>query len=286
MAFAGFSPGEAEGLRRAMSRKRSDAAIRGLPPSASSAGAMAARTTSTRRLAERVWTMVKGFSGFGFPKAHGAAFGLLAYQSTWLRVHYGPEFLCSLLNEQPMGFYPPDALAHEAQRRGIAVLAADVNASAVECTVERRRTRRRRAARARLRAGRAAPTRSRRWWPPARPAGRSARSATSPRAPGPGAPALEQLAWSGACDALPPAGDRRAALWQLGVAAPGRAAGATAGTQLALPLDLPAAPRAARARALGGDARRLRDHRRDPGAPPARRSCAPSCPPARSRAPT
>ena len=45
-------------------------------------------------LAERVYTMIVGFSGFGFPKAHGAAFGLLAYQSTWLRVHYGPEFLC------------------------------------------------------------------------------------------------------------------------------------------------------------------------------------------------
>ena len=59
-----------------------------------------------------------GFSGFGFPKAHSAAFGLLAYQSTWLRVHYGPEFLCALLNEQPMGFYPPDTLVHEAQRQG------------------------------------------------------------------------------------------------------------------------------------------------------------------------
>ena len=61
---------------------------------------------------------VKGFSGFGFPKSHAAAFGLLAYQSTWLRVHYGPEFLCALLNEQPMGFYPPDALVHEATATG------------------------------------------------------------------------------------------------------------------------------------------------------------------------
>ncbi len=67
---------------------------------------------------------ILGFSGFGFPKAHSAAFGLLAYQSAWLRVHYGPEFLCSLLNEQPMGFYPPDALVHEAQRRGIEVVGA------------------------------------------------------------------------------------------------------------------------------------------------------------------
>ena len=81
-----------------------------------------------REVAERVFEQVRGFSGFGFPKSHAAAFGLLAYQSTWLRVHYGPEFLCALLNEQPMGFYPPDALVHEAQRRGIDVRGPDVNA--------------------------------------------------------------------------------------------------------------------------------------------------------------
>ena len=89
-----------------------------------------------REAAERVWQMVEGFAGFGFPKAHSAAFGLLAYQSTFLRVHYGPEFLCALLNEQPMGFYAPDSLVHEAEQRGIAVLRLDVNASEVQCTVE------------------------------------------------------------------------------------------------------------------------------------------------------
>ena len=89
-----------------------------------------------REVAERVYGQIEGFSGFGFPKSHSAAFGLLAYQSTWLRVHYGPELLCALLNEQPMGFYPPDALVHEAQRRGIEVLPPDVNASEVECRVE------------------------------------------------------------------------------------------------------------------------------------------------------
>src|ERR671915_1073979 len=134
MAFAGFSPGEAEGLRRAMSRKRSEAAIeafhqRFVEGAARTHGADAAT-------AERVYSMIAGFSGFGFPKAHGAAFGLLAYQSTWLRVHYGPEFLCALLNEQPMGFYPPDSLVHESQRRGMEVAPPDVNASAAECTVE------------------------------------------------------------------------------------------------------------------------------------------------------
>src|SRR4051812_6700602 len=133
-AFAGFSVGQAEGLRRAMSRKRSAEAIeahhRGFVE-----GAMAKHPDVSVELAEKVFEMVSGFSGFGFPKAHGAAFGLLAYQSTWLRVHYGPEFLCALLDEQPMGFYPPDALVHEAQRRAIEVLPPEVNASDVGCTV-------------------------------------------------------------------------------------------------------------------------------------------------------
>ncbi len=133
MALAGFSAGEAEGLRRAMSRKRSDAALRGYRGRFVE-GAVAEGVE--REVAERVFDQIKGFSGFGFPKSHAAAFGLLAYQSTWLRVHYGPEFLCALLNEQPMGFYPPDALVHEAQRRGIEVRAVEVNESAVECRVE------------------------------------------------------------------------------------------------------------------------------------------------------
>src|SRR5436305_12085901 len=133
MAFAGFSPGEAEGLRRAMSRARSEAAMRSYEQKFV-AGAM--RSGASREVAERVYAQIVGFSGFGFPKAHSAAFGLLAYQSTWLRVHYGPELLCALLNEQPMGFYPPDSLVHEAQRRGIAVLPPCVIRSDVDCRVE------------------------------------------------------------------------------------------------------------------------------------------------------
>src|SRR5439155_21236529 len=133
MAFAGFSPGEAEGLRRAMSRSRSEAAMRSYERKFVE-GAVA--RGASREVAERVYSQIVGFSGFGFPKAHSAAFGLLAYQSTWLRVHYGPEFLCALLNEQPMGFYPPDTLVHEAQRRGIPVLPPCVLASRAECTVD------------------------------------------------------------------------------------------------------------------------------------------------------
>ncbi|MGH2951720.1 MAG: DNA polymerase III subunit alpha, partial [Solirubrobacterales bacterium] len=116
MALAGFSAGEAEGLRRAMSRKRSEEALAAYGERFV-AGAI--ERGVERAAAERVFEQVRGFSGFGFPKSHAAAFALLAYQSTWLRVHYAPELLCALLNEQPMGFYPPDSLAHEAQRRGI-----------------------------------------------------------------------------------------------------------------------------------------------------------------------
>ena len=135
-----------------MSRKRSEAAIQAYHERFV-LGAQRKHGVDAET-AERVFAMVKGFSGFGFPKAHGAAFGLLAYQSTWLRVHYTPELLCSLLNEQPMGFYPPDALVHEAQRRGIEVLAPDVNESGVECEVELAgaiaRSRRRAAGRVRI----------------------------------------------------------------------------------------------------------------------------------------
>jgi error-prone DNA polymerase len=134
MAFAGFSPGEAEGLRRAMSKKRSEAAMRSYEQMFVD-GAMARGVS--RQVAERVYAQIVGFSGFGFPKAHSAAFGLLAYQSMWLRVHYPPEFLCALLNEQPMGFYPPDTLVHEAQRRGVEVLPPCVLRSGVECAVEK-----------------------------------------------------------------------------------------------------------------------------------------------------
>jgi error-prone DNA polymerase len=133
MALAGFSSAEAEGLRRAMSRKRSEEAIeehhdRFLVGAVGNGVPL--------ETAERVWGQIQGFSGFGFPKAHSAAFGLLAYQSAWLRIHYAPEFLCALLNEQPMGFYPPDALAHEAQRRGVRLARPDVNRSRVLCHVE------------------------------------------------------------------------------------------------------------------------------------------------------
>jgi error-prone DNA polymerase len=134
IALAGFSPSQADSLRRAMSRKRSAEAIRGHHERFI---AGAGERGVTEAVAEKVWGQIQGFSGFGFPKAHSAAFGLLAYQSAWLRIHRSQEFLCALLNEQPMGFYPPDALVHEAQRRGVRLAGPDANRSRVLCHVER-----------------------------------------------------------------------------------------------------------------------------------------------------
>src|SRR5437764_4591102 len=124
--LAGFTIGEAEGLRRAMSRKRSHAALEAYR-TLFVEGALAKGVEE--ELAHAVYDKLVAFSGFGFPKSHSAAFGLLAYQSAWLRHHHSAEFLAALLNAQPMGFYPPATLVRDAQRRGAETRPPDVNAS-------------------------------------------------------------------------------------------------------------------------------------------------------------
>src|SRR3954452_6064960 len=135
MHLAGFTVGEAEGLRRAMSRKRSLAALEAYRERFV-AGAM--ERGVEEELAHAVYDKLVAFSGFGFPKSHSAAFGLLAYQSAWLRHHYSAEFLAALMNAQPMGFYPPATLVRDAQKRGVVTLPPDVNVSAVGCDIEQR----------------------------------------------------------------------------------------------------------------------------------------------------
>jgi error-prone DNA polymerase len=132
-ALAGFSVGEAEGLRRAMSRKRSHDALEGFRTRFVE-GSIAQGVDA--ELADQVFDKLVGFSGFGFPKSHAAAFGLLAYQSMWLRHHYPGEFLCALLNAQPMGFYPPASLVRDAQRRGVEVRPPHVNLSEARTAIE------------------------------------------------------------------------------------------------------------------------------------------------------
>ena len=127
--LAGFTVGEAEGLRRAMSRKRSHDALEAYRQRFVEG---AAGNDVDAETANRVYDKLVGFSGFGFPKSHAAAFGLLAYQSAWLRHHHPAVFLCALLNAQPMGFYPPASLVRDAQRRGVEVLSPEVNLSAAK----------------------------------------------------------------------------------------------------------------------------------------------------------
>ncbi|HEX2708720.1 MAG TPA: DNA polymerase III subunit alpha, partial [Solirubrobacterales bacterium] len=238
MALSGFTSSEAEGLRRAMSRKRSQEEIEKhherFVAGASERGVPV-------EVAERVWAQIQGFSGFGFPKAHSAAFGLLAYQSAWLRIHYGPEFLCALLNEQPMGFYPPDTLVHEAQRRGVRIAPPDANRSRVLCHVERPRG----GLVVRIGLGYVKGVRGEemealvgereRGGPYSGIAELASRS-------GAGLASLERLAWTGALDGIPSegGGERRGTLWRVGVT--GRGRGARGGTQLALPIEPPEPP--------------------------------------------
>jgi error-prone DNA polymerase len=133
MALSGFTAGEAEGLRRAMSRKRSHDALEAYRERFVEGALGNGVDAETANL---VYDKLVGFSGFGFPKSHAAAFGLLAYQSAWLRHHYAAEFLAALLNAQPMGFYPPASLVRDAQRHGVETLPPDVNSSAAKCMVQ------------------------------------------------------------------------------------------------------------------------------------------------------
>jgi error-prone DNA polymerase len=133
MAAARFTIGEAEGLRRAMSRKRSEEAIEAYRPrfvEGCLGNGIGEQTAHT------IYDKLVGFAGFGFPKSHAAAFALLAYQSAWLRRYYPAEFLCALMNAQPMGFYPPSSLVRDAQRRGVDVRPPHINRSGAQCTIE------------------------------------------------------------------------------------------------------------------------------------------------------
>ena len=133
-ALAGFTAGQAEALRRAMSRRRSRELMAGFWEEFKEGAAARGVPEQT---AERVFTQVIAFSEFGFPKSHAAAFGLLAYQSAWLRHYHPAEYYCALFNNQPMGFYSLDVLGRDAERNGVEIRLPDVNASDVWCTIEK-----------------------------------------------------------------------------------------------------------------------------------------------------
>ncbi len=133
MALAGFSAGQAEGLRRAMSRKRSHEAMAFFWSRFRDGARERGVSLET---AKEVFRKLLGFAEYGFPKSHSAAFAVLAYQSAWLKQYHPAEFACALFNNQPMGFYPPHVLTNDAKRHGVRVLPPDINRSNARCTVE------------------------------------------------------------------------------------------------------------------------------------------------------
>jgi len=131
-AMAGFSVGRAEALRRVMSRRRSREAMEQFQEEFVTG---ARRRGVPKDAALRVFQRVLGFSQYGFPKSHAAAFAILSYQSTWLCHYYPAEFVAALLNNQPMGFYSRDVLLKDAQRHGVCFRRPEINDSDVLCAV-------------------------------------------------------------------------------------------------------------------------------------------------------
>jgi error-prone DNA polymerase len=126
IAAAGFTPGEADLLRKAMGHKRSrekmaeicQKMIRGMEANG-----------IEPELAQRIYNQINAFADYGFPESHAASFALIVYSSAYLRHYYAPEFLCAMLNAQPMGFYAPGTLIEDAKRHGVKVLPVDVTRS-------------------------------------------------------------------------------------------------------------------------------------------------------------
>ncbi len=130
---AGYTPGEADQLRRDMGAWRKSGRIE------------KHRTRMIPRMlaegipeefAERVFSQIRGFGEYGFPESHAASFALLAYVTAWLRCHHHDAFTCAILNAQPMGFYTPATLVEDAKRHGVKVLPIDINKSQWNCTLE------------------------------------------------------------------------------------------------------------------------------------------------------
>ena len=130
---AGFSPGEADRLRRAMATFRHTGTIHTFREKF--IAGMVARGY-LQDFAERCFSQIEGFGEYGFPESHAASFALLVYVSAWIKTHYPEVFCAAILNSQPMGFYAPAQLVRDARQHGVEVRPPDVNCSDWDCVLE------------------------------------------------------------------------------------------------------------------------------------------------------
>jgi error-prone DNA polymerase len=130
---AGFTPGEADKLRRAMAAWRRKG---GLEPFEKRLKDGMRERGYPEQFAEQIYRQILGFGEYGFPESHSASFALLVYVSCWLKRYEQAAFTCALLNSQPMGFYAPSQLVQDAQRHDVQVLPPDVLVSEWDCTLE------------------------------------------------------------------------------------------------------------------------------------------------------
>src|SRR5258706_1739413 len=130
---AGFTPGEADRLRRAMASWKRRAGIE--PFTDKLVNGMLERGY-TREYAEQIFQQIQGFGEYGFPESHAASFALLVYVSSWLKRHEPAAFACALLNSQPLGFYSSSSIVQDAKRHGVEVRPADVLVSGVDSSLE------------------------------------------------------------------------------------------------------------------------------------------------------
>ncbi|WP_305726266.1 error-prone DNA polymerase [Hydrogenophaga sp.] len=130
---AGFTPGEADALRRAMAAWKRGGNLQQYERRL--VDGMTARGYEPA-FAQGVFEQIKGFSSYGFPESHAASFALLVYVSCWIKHHHPAEFLVAMLNSQPLGFYTPSQLVQDAKRHGVEVRPVDVVHSNWDCTLE------------------------------------------------------------------------------------------------------------------------------------------------------
>jgi error-prone DNA polymerase len=133
MVAAGFTPGEADQLRRAMAAWKRKG---GLEPFRDKLIAGMLTRGYKSEFAEAIFQQILGFGEYGFPESHAASFALLAYVSAWFKCHEPAAFACALLNSQPLGFYSNAEIVHDVKRHGVEVLAADVTLSDWHCSLE------------------------------------------------------------------------------------------------------------------------------------------------------